>query len=291
MRALKLHGRSFFFHLISISFLVVTLAGCATSGTRGFESADPLSRIEDKAKLPLRITDETVILDARSAFDYGLGHWSEAIHFPWQKLAESEQTGQLLKDPSKAGLSLSLVGIDPITPVIVVGEGPRGQGEEGRLAWTLLYYGLSDVQTVSQNGLDIFLTQAETKPSKNKPIWSRNPREELRIGREEFLEKVVAPRETKSGKVLFIDVRSKEEYFAKKGALYKEPDIQALHMEWKEFYQSDGRPDLKLKGRLQALGYSTGDEIIVFSNRGVRSSAAAYALIANGFRNVRNFIP
>lgn len=272
-------------------FSSIPLLGCSTMGTRGFESNDPLSRIEDKARVPLKINDDTIVLDARSAFEYGLGHWSEAIHFPWQKLAESEQTGQLLKDPSKAGLSLSLIGVDPFTPVIVVGEGPSGQGEEGRLAWSLLYYGLNDVQTISQNGLDIYLTQAETKPSRNKPIWSKAPREEMRIGREEFLEKVVAPREKRSGKVLFIDVRSKEEYFAKKGELYKEPDIQALHMEWKEFYQPDGRPDLRLRGRLQALGYSTKDEVIVFSNRGVRSSAAAYALIANGFKNVRNFLP
>jgi 3-mercaptopyruvate sulfurtransferase SseA len=86
-------------------------------------------------------------------------------------------------------------------------------------------------------------------------------------------------------------VRSKDEYFEKRGEMYKEPDIQALHMEWKEFYLGDGRPDLKVKRRLKALGYSESDEIIVFSNRGVRSSAAAYSLIANGFTKVRNFIP
>lgn len=271
--------------------LTVHLLGCVSPRTKGFESTDPFSRIEDKAKIPLKITDETVILDARSSFDYGLGHWSEAIHFPWQKLSESAQTGQLPKDPAKAARSLSLVGIDPLTPVIVVGEGHKGEGEEGRLAWTLIYYGLNDVQTVSQTGIDIFLTQTETKPRENKPLWQPSPREDLRIGREEFLKKVMQPRTKNSKKTLFIDVRSKEEYFAKKGEFYKEPDIQALHMEWKEFYQPDGRPDLRLRRKLKALGYSLDDEIIVFSDRGVRSSAAAYSLIANGFNQVKNFIP
>lgn len=280
------------FVLFSLSFcLVLIQLGCANLKTRGYEKKDPLSRIEDQAKLPLKIFDHTVVLDARSSFEYGLGHWSEAIHFPWEKLAESGQTGQLLKDSSRAVRLISLVGVDPKTPVIVVGEGHKGQGEEGRLAWALIYYGLNDVQTVSQGGVDIFLTQNESKTPENKSPWKVSPRENLRIQKDEFIQKVKSPRTQNGKNILFIDVRSKAEYFAKKGEVYKEPDIQALHMEWKEFFLPDGRPDLKVKSRLKALGYASEDEIIVFSNRGVRSSAAAYSLIANGFRQVKNFLP
>jgi len=251
-----------------------------------------LSRIQDKAKVPLKVFDETIVLDARSAFSYGLGHWSEAIHFPWEKLSESIETGQLPKDPSKVWRSLSLIGVDPLTPVIVVGDGIKGSGEEGRLAWALLYYGLIDVQTVAQDAIDIYLTQTPTRPQKNVQMWRKDPRESLRIDRQEFMKKVVLPRVSPDGrKALFIDVRSKEEYFSKSGGVYNEPDIEALHIEWKEFFGEDGRPNLKIRKQILALGYSLEDEVILFSNRGVRSGAASYSLIANGFKRVRNFVP
>lgn len=284
---MSLFGRSLFI----LTLFTLVSSGCSNLQTRGNETSDPFSRIEDKAKLPLKVYEDTLVLDARTSFAYGLGHWSEAIHFPWEKLSESESTGQLLKDTEKAQRSLSLIGIDPQTPVIVVGDGLKGQGEEGRLAWSLIYYGVVDVQTVAQDGVDIFLTKNATRPPENKPVWTKDTREEMRIGKEEFLKKVMAPRQVGKRKVLFIDVRSKDEYFAKQGQVYLEPDIQALHMEWKEFFQKDGRPDLKVKNRLRALGYSADDEIIVFSRRGVRSAAAAYSLIANGFDHVRNFVP
>jgi thiosulfate/3-mercaptopyruvate sulfurtransferase len=271
--------------------LGMMVSGCAFKGTRGYESSDPFSRVQNKAEIPLKVFDNTKVLDARSAFDYGLGHWSEAVPFPWTKLAEREQTGQLLKDPRQAFQRLALVGVDPLTPVIVVGNGWKGNGEEGRLAWALLYYGLSDVQTVSQEGVDIYLTRNPEKPVENVKPWNHELRQAMVIHKDEFLKKVLSARKEGGQKVIFIDVRSKAEYFRKEGGMYAEPDIQALHMEWKEFYKEDGRPDLNLKKRLHALGYSEDDEIIVFSNRGVRSGAAAYSLIANGFRDVRNFLP
>lgn len=278
-----------------VGILILGISGLTTScalKTRSYESANPFSRIQDKAQVPLKLNDETVILDARSHFAYGLGHWSEAVHFPWEKLAESRESGQLPKNPIKAWTSLSLVGIDPLTSVIVVGEGHKGLGEEGRLAWTLLYYGLNDVQTVSQDAIDVYFTRTATKPHEAVSLWRKEPRSQLRVGREEFLKIMAAPRESASGqKVAFIDVRSHKEYFAKSGGIYKDPDIAAVNIEWKEFYGEDGRPNFKMRSKLQALGYGLNDELIVFSNHGVRSSAAAYALLAMGFKNVRNFLP
>lgn len=274
----------------AIFSFVLIFVGCQQA-TKVYENKSPFSRIEDKAKLPLKYGEETVVLDARSAFDYGLGHWSEAIHFPWEKLAESSATGQLKLDPRAARRSLSLVGITPETSVLVVGQGLKGQGEAGRLAWTLVYYGISDVQTTNQDAIDVYFSQVEAKPKENAKEWDVPTRQELVIDRANFLKVVTSPRVDQAGvKTLLIDVRSKEEYFAKKGNRYAEPDIQALHMEWKEFYEQDGRPNLLLKKRLSALGYSSKDRIIVFSNRGVRSSAAAYSLLANGFVNVQNLL-
>lgn len=277
------------FTLIATGFMVA-LTGCQTPTTKTSENRSPFSRIEDNAKLPLKFGEDTVVLDARSSFDYGLAHWSEAVHFPWEKLAESSATGQLKKDPSSAQRSLALVGISPNTSVLVVGSGQKGVGESGRLAWTLVYYGIKDVQTVGQDAIDVYFSQQETPPRKNAAPWTQAVNQKMVISRADFLKTVTHPKVGGATKTLILDVRSKEEYFAKKGNKYAEPDIQAMNMEWKEFYGEDGRPNLAIRKRLQALGYSVTDEVIVFSNRGVRSSAAAYSLIANGFKNVKNLI-
>ena len=74
-----------------------------------------------------------------------------------------------------------------------------GLGEEGRLAWTLLYYGLNDVQTVSQDAIDVYFTRTATKPHEAVSLWRKEPRSQLRVGREEFLKIMAAPRESALG--------------------------------------------------------------------------------------------
>jgi hypothetical protein len=44
-----------------------------------------------------------------------------------------------------------------------------------------------------------------------------------------------------------------------------------------------------VKSRLQAVGILPTDRVILVSNKGVRSGAAAYALLAIGFARVQNF--
>src|SRR4051812_24398795 len=117
---------------------LATLSACQSKPTKAVDTPAPAwSRLIEKTLQPLKLSEDTVVLDARNEFDYGLAHWSTSIHFGWPNLVVEEKNPAGLVDPRAAAQRLSLIGIDPKTPVVVIGYGQKGSGEEGRLAWTL----------------------------------------------------------------------------------------------------------------------------------------------------------
>jgi len=268
------------------------LTGCQTTPTKVIETQRrEFHLVVDKSQRPIELTEQTVVLDARSSFDYGLNRVINSLHFPWDTLAETTESGEVMRDARKAALRLSLHGLQPHTPVVVVGYGPRaGKGEEGRVAWTLLYLGFQDVQVAAIETFRKNWTPNASPPAKNVPIWPVNPRPEMQVGKSEFKELSQNPKGRLEKRIFIIDVRSNAEYFnrAQSGPAGT-PDINALNMEWKEFYTDKGRPNPSVKAKLQSLGILPGDRVILISNKGIRSAAAAYALLALGFSNVQNF--
>jgi 3-mercaptopyruvate sulfurtransferase SseA len=195
----------------------------------------------------------------------------------------------LLVDKLTAQKRLGLLGIRPRTPVVVIGYGPKGKGEEGRLAWLLLYYGIDDVQTVSVNGLDVYFTHQDSQPRINSEAWDTPVREQFLIDRNQFLNAAMSNRKTGNHAIHIIDVRSKDEY-NNKNVQYETPDLRALQIDVHEFFSEDGRPAKSVRSKLRGIGVKMDDEVILISSDSVRSSAAAYSLLALGFKNVRNFL-
>lgn len=277
--------------LLAGILVVSCLVRCQLAPTRSSSrQSRPLEILVDKSKKPVAVTEQTVVLDARDQFEYGLNRILNSHHFPWENLAENRKTGEPLRDQRKAAQRLALLGITLATPIVVVGVGPAGDGEEGRLAWNLMYLGFQDVQVAS---IDLFrqsLTQTPTPPPRNVPLWKPNILNNMIVDKAAFKKLAMDPKGRIQKKIHFIDVRSTDEYFNKSKAVKAVPDVNAIHIDWKEFFTPTGRPNLDLKKRLQALGVGTNDRIITISQRGVRSSAAAYALMALGFTNVQNYI-
>jgi thiosulfate/3-mercaptopyruvate sulfurtransferase len=267
--------------------LLLLISACKTPPPTKIieQQPEPWTRLTEKTSKPLKLTEETVVLDSRSDFDYGLAHWSYSIHFTWKDLNDDPTKPWRLIDPHSAARKLGLLGIGPKTPVLVIGYSNNGSAEDGRLAWTLTYFGLEDVQTVSVNALDVYFTHQDSSPAKNVAPWNSTPKINLAIDRYDFLQAIAPPT-----KWHVIDVRSEKEYFDRTGDHYATADIHALQIEWKEFFSEDGRPNKAIKSKLKAIGVKPEDSIIVISNHGIRSSAAAYALTALGFHRVRNFL-
>src|SRR4051812_5079547 len=85
-------------------------------------------QVMQKAQRPLEISERTQILDVRSSFDYGLNHVQNSLHFPWENLAETRQSGEVIRDKRQAATRLSLLGLTPSSPVVIVGDGSAGKG-------------------------------------------------------------------------------------------------------------------------------------------------------------------
>lgn len=271
--------------------LLIVSGACQVKPTKVTETPAPaFTRLQEKTKKPLKLSDETVVLDSRSDFDYGLAHWSSSLHFTWQNLIAETKKPWLLVEPRVAVQRLALLGVEPKTPVLVIGYGQKGNGDEGRLAWTLVYYGMEDVQTVSVDGLDVYFTHQDTPARRNASPWDPNLRSDLVIDRPGFIKAAMSPRKSGKQNIFIIDVRSKEEYFSRNQKDYETPDVRALQIDWHEFYGGDGRPLKTIRRKLQGVGVKSDDTVIVISNHGIRSSAASYALLALGFKHVCNFL-
>jgi thiosulfate/3-mercaptopyruvate sulfurtransferase len=174
--------------------------------------------------------------------------------------------------------------------VVLVGYGPSaGQGEEGRLAWNLLYLGFQDVQIAGVEVLRKSMTHQASPPAQNVALWRAEPRSDLQMGKNEFLNLALNPKLRLEQRVHIVDVRSAKEFLNKVPGKRKLPDITAINIEWRDFFTRDGRVDAKFRTRLSELGILPKDQVIVVSNRGVRSGAAAYALLAMGYVRVQNF--
>lgn len=278
--------------------IALGLTGCATKETvvkenpeRRLESADPNS--------PLQVTEETVILDARPAFDYTTAHIPRSIPIQWSDFSEREnaQRGVLQNDLFAIARRLARIGIQPTTKVVVVGQGLQGEGEEGRIAWMLAYLGIKDVRFADIKSFKGNLTTIAPDASKNAPIWKPELEESLNVTRAEVqyvinnqgtVKPVAFGQGGQPTLYRIIDVRSSKEYMGKAG-LGPVPNIEAINIPWKEFFTPLMRPNQDIATQLQSVGILPEHRIIVLEEDGVSSAAVTMALRALGYKNAGNY--
>lgn len=271
-----------------------SLIGCSTvpPETRGYQTQSVETKIlRDRLSKPVRINERTVILDARKPFDFAMSHAPGSINLSWTEFAENKPPvpGRLKADLSQSALRLSRLGISPETPVVVAGYGSQSSGDEGRLAWTLIYLGVKDVQIAALESLGLtFSNLVQPPPRENAKAWQpvlvssvlAQGKEVLKIGTTQA-----------TGRHHIIDVRTLSEYAdtstRKRG--FKKPDLRAVNIPFQEFFDQKGRPNLNIVQRLQSIGIQPDHRIIVLSNNGVRSGAAAFALLSLGFKDTANY--
>ncbi len=275
--------------------ILLGLVACQSPPTKIKETrVVDLKALMAKVKSPLRIEDASVIIDARSDFEYTMAHIPGSISVKWDEFVQprSKYKGELLEDLEGIAKRLALKGIEPQSSVVVLGQGKQGTGEEGRLAWMLYYLGVQDVQFADIAAFSGKFSNIIPPETKNAKEWTPNPNQSLIADRDEILkaatEKITEGRRT----AYIIDVRRREEYFKtqNQGAQYATPDIRAIHIDWREFLDDRGRPNSEMFTKLKSIGIRPSDRIIVISNSGLRSGAVTMALLSIGFPRAANFI-
>ncbi|HEX7673649.1 MAG TPA: rhodanese-like domain-containing protein [Bdellovibrio sp.] len=271
------------------------------------------------------MADNPVILDVRSPFEYNLAHVPGSINVRWEDFSEQspEYRGLLLSDLWNVARRLSLIGIDPDTKVVVLGKGRQGNGEEGRIAWTLQVLGVRNVITTVHTSYRELNPKEESEGIKNKPYWKPVVDESLRIGLDDFkayafqeLPEMKSMSRARSkalgglppgaldapvaslfgmnfndakGKVVIVDVRGPQEFAINNLTKIKGVKAPVVNIEWREFFNDKGLPNKEVEKILAAKGVTKDKIVMTISNHGVRSASAVYALRSMGFRQSLNY--
>ncbi|MCM2282858.1 MAG: rhodanese-like domain-containing protein [Bdellovibrionaceae bacterium] len=301
MQAQWVRVQRFVVRLVS-SFALVGLAACASQPTRVGENESRQLQPATNVPVEVKLDEWTVVLDARPAFDFTLSHIPRAIPIQWSDFTQNEDAarGVLQKDLFALARRLARIGISPDSKVVVVGRGIGGEGEEGRVAWTLAYLGVKDVTAVPLSYFKGPLTSQVGTPPAPVPIWKPAPVDDLLVTREELTNAIAKggvhrPIPYKNGgpavrQYKIIDVRSPREYVGKEGLALKRPvpNMDAINISWNEFFDASGRPQPRMLQQLRELGFGEQDRVIVLSERGLRSAAVTMALRDLGIKNVGN---
>ena len=275
--------------LISLSSGFLFLQGCAQAPTKMYESKPVEAKASEAA--PVKVDDQTVILDARPAFQYAISHLNGSQNIQWSDFSQREYPydGELEKDLFFHARRLARLGIDPATPVVIVGLGSNGHGEEGRVAWTLKVLGIKAVRFVNIDYFSMPLTSEEAPPRENKPIWKPQVDSSLVVDRKTIIKLLASPR--KSDSPVIIDVRLSKDYLSKKPSSFGKPipDIGAMNIPWTEFFDSHGLMIPGMKQKLEAVGITPDKTLYVISEKGVESAGVTLALRQLGYKKTANF--
>lgn len=256
--------------------------------TKVYESHRYVNKVLiSKLAKKLVVDEDTIIIDARRGFDYTLAHIKGSYNIHWSHFARQNgpQRGVLYSDLYKVSRWLARKGIGLNSKIIVVDDGRRSNGLAGRLAWTLLYLGIKDVQVSSIDHLKMKLTQSKSPKKEKLTLWKPKLQDSIIVKDKEFEDSI---KYKTPYRVIFIDVRTHQEFFAKgeDGLKYKTPNIGAILIPWDKFYDKKGRPNLFMVDRLGGIGIRPSDRIIVLSNYGIKAAAAVTSLLTLGYSNV-----
>jgi len=243
---------------------------------------------------------DVVFIDARPGREYRRGHVPGAVHLDWTELrdpAEGRLTGKLDADFEVLGALLGERGLSPDKWAIVMGDPLQHWGEEGRIAWTLVHLGASQVSVVD-GGWTAW--KAAGLPSQRGKLelpattWPVTPREEV-LARKGDVSRF-SGKAHDDWRYVLVDVRSSDEY---RGA----PDAPtygaargghvpgAINMPWTVLLDENGllRPADQLERTLIPVGVRPDAHIITYCTGGVRSAHTWWVLYSLGYPDVRNY--
>jgi hypothetical protein len=153
------------------ALMLFFLLGCQTAPTSVSQNMTAASVQND---LRGWLKPHTVIFDTRSTFDFNLHRLAGSINLPPQDFKVSA-------DPLSASRRLSLWGVTPETPTLVVG---LNLDSITKLAWELAQAGIENIETYSLEKLRTLNTFPETS-RRNAALWVPNKNYQV-ISRSEF---------------------------------------------------------------------------------------------------------
>lgn len=238
--------------------------------------AEPLVSPSRAAEL---VASGARILDARGWWAYTIsGHIPGAVRADWKGATTGGLRSGTLGKPEVVAAYYAAMGVDDERPVLVVGAWDEGWGEEGRVAWDLLYLGHQNVN-VLRGGMNAWEGPKTMMPDVGAAgRFTPQPYPQYRVDRDH----VITNDEVQP---ILVDVREPDEY---EGA-NKYGEARGGHIPG-----ARNRPWRALIGATDngfQLPISPDPEvpIVVYCTGGVRSAMVAIHLMDEGYADVRNY--
>lgn len=272
-------------------FLIVALTFFVWSA---FSTEAPASsktatvEIIDAQKLS-KIRGQVSIIDARQS-QFEKGHIPNSQNMDWENWSEEKPglKNAVFGDPARWGRTLTddtvqnrlrQLGLSHNKLIVVVGNGRNSWGEEGRIAWNLLFWGAQRVALLDggyPRWVQLKLPVQKGKAKSAKPgdfIYSLNL--QRRVSKTDVFENI------KNSQRPLLDVRSLNEYNGqtmpgqKRGGHIPKSKL----IEFTSLYQDDGRY-ISAAELQKLIGSVTSEKPITYCTGGVRSALLGVLLEA-----------
>ena len=286
--------------------LVMSLAivGCANSSTSA-SSASASASSAAATSNDMYVTadwlksnlDKVVVVDARSAADYGATHIKGAVNLSWQQVSnvmnvkQGEPGWAELDDQATILAAAAKVGIDGSKPVVVYADVKSGWGEDGRIMWTLREAGISDVKVLDGGWRKWVGSKGETEDgsvvngtavAEPTGLQDADPIEQVDTAfvKEHLKDAVI------------VDTRLPKEYDGElamgEARMGRIPG--AVSLPNVSLYNQDGTilDDASLEAKFAEVGLTDKDALVItYCTGGVRGANVAEILASKGYTNVK----
>ena len=195
---------------------------------------------------------EFILIDARSKAEYQKKHIPDSHSMIWEEWTEEtpgvwnwffgkpSRWGKITKNATKVVKHLRSIGINNDSKVVVIGD-PKGWGEEGRIGWNLLVWGLKKVYLLNGG----YPAWQQRYPEQTTSVPASVPKEKGSFQWDWHSERRVEMKEVRSlirSEASLFDVRSPEEFAGKRMKGQKRgghlPGAQLVPL--KALYQENG---------------------------------------------------
>gem|GEM_PF-5608846 len=222
-----------------------------------------------------QLTPKTKVIDARNRDTWLRERWPRSVYLNWEQLSQpgAGSRGSLRESPDRLAEDLARAGLHRDDDLLILGDGPRGRGNESRIAWVLQSLGFRNLQVAMYSTLKSPAAR-ESGPFKPEATARWKPKVDLRA--------VITAREfsklKESRRPLVLDVRP---------ARIKEPLPKAFagfvqhRIDWREFFTADGLPRNDARSTLPPLAQQNG--VIVVSFAGLSSAGVTLILREWGY--------
>lgn len=274
----------------NLVFAGAALASCAarSGGAQSVGEASPSSAaflsgvFVSPGEAAAAVDAGALLLDARPAANFLLGHPAGAVHVRWDEFSDPNTRGRLNPDLDALSTALAALGVRNDRTTVVIGGWDTQWGEEGRIYWMLRVLGAGEVAIVEggfaawqEAGFDTERGRSQPEAGQFTAALQDDPDATI----DELNEFDV-----------ILDVRTVEEfdgetpYGAERGGHIP----GAAHFEWTRVLNEDGRL-LGADALRETLGVDAEARVVTYCTGGVRSAFVWAVLEHAGFEGAANY--